>query len=204
MLEQHSNSQEQISSCTLIWNLSFDENVRKVYSEHKQLNQILTNIAQTSSRDELRRAASGCLCTLMGGPKPAAKTSSVGPGNKNVMISYNHDVKQLSKQIKDHLAADGFDVWSKREESFEKLISMIFYLVDLERMHGNLLDAMSDAIENSSVFLMCLTENYKDSPSCRLGMINNMIILSNSLRIRFFRSSDTRRRLCASSLKRIL
>jgi len=53
-------------------------------------------------------------------------------------------------------------------------------------MHGNLLDAMSDAIENSSVFLMCLTEKYKDSPSCRLGMINNMIILSNLLRIRFF------------------
>ena len=42
-------------------------------------------------------------------------------------------------------------------------------------MHGNLLDAMSDAIENSSIFLMCLTEKYKDSPSCRLGMkIRNM------------------------------
>jgi hypothetical protein len=36
-------------------------------------------------------------------------------------------------------------------------------------MHGNLLDAMSDAIEKSSIFLMCLTEKYKDSPSCRLG-----------------------------------
>lgn len=35
-------------------------------------------------------------------------------------------------------------------------------------MHGNLLDAMADAIENSSIFLMCLTEKYKDSPSCRL------------------------------------
>jgi hypothetical protein len=44
-----------------------------------------------------------------------------------------------------------------------------FILVDLENMHGNLLDAMSDAIENSSIFLMCLTEKYKDSPSCRLG-----------------------------------
>ena len=34
-----------------------------------------------------------------------------------------------------------------------------------------LLDAMSEAIENSAVFLLCLTEKYKDSPSCRLGMI---------------------------------
>ena len=44
----------------------------------------------------------------------------------------------------------------------------MFVLVDLENMHGNLLDAMADAIENSSIFLMCLTEKYKDSPSCRL------------------------------------
>ncbi|CAF1443169.1 unnamed protein product [Adineta steineri] len=151
MLEQHSSSQEQISACTLIWNLAFDQNVRKIYSEHKQLNQILTNIAQTSSNDELRRSASGCLCTLMGGPKPPAKASSAPPENKRVMISYNHDVKHLSKQIKDHLAADGYDVW-----------------IDLERMHGNLLDSMSDAIETSSILLICLTEKYKDSPSCRL------------------------------------
>ena len=43
-------------------------------------------------------------------------------------------------------------------------------LVDVENMHGNLLDAMSDAIENSTFFLMCFTEKYKDSPSCRLGL----------------------------------
>lgn len=42
-------------------------------------------------------------------------------------------------------------------------------------MHGNLLDAMSDAIEGSSIFLMCLTEKYKDSPSCRLGIITQLL-----------------------------
>ena len=114
MLEQHSNSQEQISSCTLIWNLSFDQNVRKVYHDHKQLNRILNTLAETSSSDELRRTASGCLCTLMGGPTITTKASSTNTGgSKNVMISYNHDVKQMSKQIKDKLADDGYDVWSK-------------------------------------------------------------------------------------------
>ncbi|CAF1161959.1 unnamed protein product [Rotaria sp. Silwood1] len=159
MLEQHGNNQEQICACTLIWNLCFDQNVRKVYIDHQKLNQILTTIAQTSSNDELRRTASGCLCTLMGGPTTTKKTSSSSSsssattttGNKNVMISYNHDVQLLSKQIKDHLAADGYNVW-----------------IDLESMHGNILDAMSDAIENSTIFLICLTEKYKDSPSCRL------------------------------------
>ena len=114
MLEQHSNSSEQISACTLIWNLSFDQTVRKVCHDHKQLNQILTNIAQSSSNDELRRTASGCLCTLMGGPKVTTKASSTATiPTKHLMISYNHDVKQLSKQIKDHLADDGYEVWSK-------------------------------------------------------------------------------------------
>jgi uncharacterized surface anchored protein len=117
MLEQHSNSSEQISACTLIWNLSFDQNVRKAYHDHKQLNQILTTIAQTSSNDELRRTASGCLCTLMGGPIITTKASSTATtGTKDIMISYNHDVKQLSKQIKDHLAADGYEVWSKKRK----------------------------------------------------------------------------------------
>ncbi|CAF1504822.1 unnamed protein product [Adineta ricciae] len=152
MLEQHTNTQEQISACILIWSLAFDPNVRKVYHDHKRLNEILHNIAQTASNDELRRSASGCLCTLMGGPKPpASKASPTEKTDRNVMISYNHDNKQLSKQIKEHLVADGYNVW-----------------IDLEKMHGNLLDAMSDAIENSSIFLMCYTEKYKDSPSCRL------------------------------------
>jgi hypothetical protein len=112
MLGQHKNSQEQISACILIWNLSFDQNVRKSYVNNKQLIEILTTIAQTSSNDELRRSASGCLCTLMGGPTPT-KPSSTTSATKNIMISYNHDVKQVSKQIKDHLTADGYDVWSE-------------------------------------------------------------------------------------------
>lgn len=118
MLAQHANSQEQIAACTLIWNLSFDQNVRKIYYAHKQLNEILTTIAQTSSNDELRRTASGCLCTLMGGPATTPKTSSaVTTGkDKDIMISYNHDIKQLSKQVKDHLADDGYGVWSKRKK----------------------------------------------------------------------------------------
>ena len=60
-------------------------------------------------------------------------------------------------------------------------LAIVLYLVDLEKMHGNLLDAMSDAIENSSIFLMCYTEKYKDSPSCRLGIHFLLVILKNEL-----------------------
>ena len=116
MLDQHARNAEQISACTLIWNLAFDPTVRKSYAEHGKLNQILVSIAQTASNDELRRAASGCLCTLMGGPKSSAAkqtNASTNTEGKMIMISYNHDVKQTSKQIKDRFASDGYNVWSQ-------------------------------------------------------------------------------------------
>lgn len=123
MLDQHTRTAEQISACTLIWNLAFDPNVRKSYAEHSKLNQILVVIAQTASNDELRRAASGCLCTLMGGPKSSSTSrkqsnASTNTETKMIMISYNHDVKQTSKQIKDRLATDGYNVWSKQRQRF--------------------------------------------------------------------------------------
>ena len=35
---------------------------------------------------------------------------------------------------------------------------------------GELYDAMAAAIENASIVVICLTEKYKESANCRLGM----------------------------------
>ena len=35
---------------------------------------------------------------------------------------------------------------------------------------GSLLDAMADAVEQASVVIICLTEKYKESASCRMGI----------------------------------
>lgn len=120
MLGQKGEVDEQIAACTLIWNLAFDENAHKVYKAHGKLNQILTDIAQAASNDTLRRLASGCLFTLMGGLKTSATKKSLPSSNtsdRRIMISYNHDVKQMCKQIKDRLSSDGYRVWSKLDSA---------------------------------------------------------------------------------------
>ena len=37
-------------------------------------------------------------------------------------------------------------------------------------MSGSTLEAMSEAVENAAVVLICLSERYKQSPNCRTGM----------------------------------
>ena len=39
--------------------------------------------------------------------------------------------------------------------------------MDVEQMRGSTLETMAEAIEDSSVVLICLSERYKESPNCR-------------------------------------
>jgi len=43
------------------------------------------------------------------------------------------------------------------------------YNNNLSPTAGALLDSMADAVERSSVVLVCFTEKYKNSPNCRTG-----------------------------------
>lgn len=40
--------------------------------------------------------------------------------------------------------------------------------IDVEQIYGSSLATMAEAVENASVFLMCVTEKYYLSPNCRL------------------------------------
>ncbi|CAF0725053.1 unnamed protein product [Didymodactylos carnosus] len=151
MLKQQ-NFEEQCSASTLVWSLSFDESIRLKCYDNKELKELLCTINETTPNDELRRIVSGCLWTIMGNIKKKKATSPPSSASqKHVMISYNHDTKALSQKIKERLISDGYSVW-----------------IDFENMHINLLDAMAQAIEQAMVIIMCFTEKYKDSPSCRL------------------------------------
>ncbi|CAF1503259.1 unnamed protein product, partial [Didymodactylos carnosus] len=150
MLKQQ-NFEEQCSASTLVWSLCFDESIRLKCYDNKELKELLCTINETTSSDELRRVVSGCLWTIMGNITKKKASLPAPASQKHVMISYNHDAKILSQKIKEQLIRDGFLVW-----------------IDFENMHVNLLDAMAQAIEQATVIIMCITEKYKDSPSCRL------------------------------------
>ena len=69
---------------------------------------------------------------------------------KHIMISYNKFSRDLCLQIKQILNQNEHNVW-----------------IDVENIHGSSLESMANAVENSSIVLMCMTENYKQSSNCR-------------------------------------
>ncbi len=66
------------------------------------------------------------------------------------MISYNHDSKSLCLDIYNCLANDGYNVW-----------------IDLEQMHGSILVAMAQGVDDSDIILYCVTEKYSQSLNCQ-------------------------------------
>lgn len=68
----------------------------------------------------------------------------------DVMISYNSRSKETVLKIRDNLRQNGVTCW-----------------IDVEQMSGSILDAMSAAVENCTVFLMCYSTGYSKSDNCK-------------------------------------
>jgi len=56
-----------------------------------------------------------------------------------------------SVEITKHLRKEGFKVW-----------------FDLDEMSGSTLESMAEAVESSSVILVCMSHKYKESANCQL------------------------------------
>jgi hypothetical protein len=68
----------------------------------------------------------------------------------DIMISYSHKDSTICRQIYDELTRAGFLVW-----------------IDFDQMHGNVMDAMAQAIEQSRTVVICISEQYRRSNYCR-------------------------------------
>jgi hypothetical protein len=66
------------------------------------------------------------------------------------MISYSHKDETICKQIYEELIKAGYRVW-----------------IDFDQMHGNVMDAMAQAIERSQTVIICMSEQYRRSNYCR-------------------------------------
>eukprot|EP00808_Paulinella_micropora_P018834 g49530.t1 len=92
----------------------------------------------------------------------AAKAATGAPDQKHdqgseskqvsqVMISYCWADQQQVLRLRDEMQSRGYKVW-----------------IDVEQMQGSILSAMADALENSAVVLMCISDAYSKSANCRL------------------------------------
>ena len=41
--------------------------------------------------------------------------------------------------------------------------------LDTDHMNGDMIETMSEAVENSKAMIVCMSENYKLSPYCKCG-----------------------------------
>ncbi|XP_067931490.1 uncharacterized protein [Watersipora subatra] len=142
-----------------IWMLAFDEKNMKTIKEEPGLMQALRSLAK-SKIPEVKAAADGALWKLEGEREhlQKRKANKDMPTKFNtkklshIMISYQWEVQEQVKKVRERLRKEGYRVW-----------------IDYERMSkcGNTLEAMARAVENAALLVPVLTEKYKASAACR-------------------------------------
>ncbi|GFR88272.1 hypothetical protein ElyMa_002513400 [Elysia marginata] len=182
---RHNDPKEQATAAECIWTLAFDKNVRQAILEFPDLVPALEDLAKStattttssSSSSKLVQAAQAAvteIAELYSQPSPASlvrknvqgalwlikgdndpsnnvgRPQSAQVTKNHIFISYSWNEKELVKKIHSSLVAEGYQTW-----------------IDWERMEGSTLEAMAQAVENSAVVLVCMSERYKQSPNCR-------------------------------------
>ena len=147
MLKTSSDDEERAITAKALWMLAFDDNNKEVI---RQETGALDNlrVLKYSTDPEVQKAAAGALWELEG--KTLSESGKSKATGNHVMISYQWDSQEVLIEVKNRLQANGYRVW-----------------MDLEQMGGSTLQAMANAVENSSVVLVCVSQRYKESPNCR-------------------------------------
>ena len=70
---------------------------------------------------------------------------------EHVMLSYNWDHQSVIKRVNSALQSRGYTVW-----------------IDIEKMQGSTVEAMSAAVEDAAVMCYGVSQAYKESANCRL------------------------------------
>ncbi|XP_077993207.1 uncharacterized protein LOC144447176 [Glandiceps talaboti] len=155
-LIKEGDEKEQYYSTKTIWNLAFDKSNRDKIKESSDVIETLQQLKSHESQ-RVQKAASGALWVIEDQQQGRDNAEKHGEDGEiaetcpHVMISYQWDVQNVMIKVKERLEANGYRVW-----------------MDLEQMGGSTLQAMAEAVENSAVILMCLSQKYKDSPNCRV------------------------------------
>ncbi|XP_072020800.1 uncharacterized protein [Amphiura filiformis] len=177
MLDDDFPQEDQKLAAEVLWNLAFIESIRK--SEVMQGAVPRLKVLKKTQNRDLGVVCGSALWEIVGDtytdtgsssqsaaytshyPPPSYEeaisepdTASTDPAASQsvpqIMISYQWNSQSRAVQIRDRLVAAGFKVW-----------------MDVTNMRGDILTAMADAVQNSDVILICMTESYKDSQNCR-------------------------------------
>ncbi|XP_014769431.1 uncharacterized protein LOC106868605 isoform X1 [Octopus bimaculoides] len=149
---QFDDVREQCSAARILWTLMFDENVReRLINDEQALVTLLESLKD--NKDKLVSAnVKGVLWLLNGATQVTEvdKETVRARAKTHVFISYSVVDKESVWRIRDRLKEEGYQLW-----------------IDVDCMGPSNLQAMASGIENAAVVLICMSEKYKQSPSCR-------------------------------------
>ncbi|CAF4168912.1 unnamed protein product, partial [Adineta steineri] len=127
----------------IIWALSFNHNIQQQLRSHPSFIHKLSQLAKESDDEQMRKITHGILWNLEITHQDRSIPQHTNHNTFDIMISYSHKEKVLCKQLYDELIKSGYRVW-----------------IDFDQMHGNVMDAMAQAIDRSEIIIICMSEQY--------------------------------------------
>ena len=135
----------------IIWGLSFNSEIQQQLRTSSTFMLKLTQLAKDSGNEQMKKTVQGILWNLEICHIKNRPPTEINNGQEfDIMISYSHKDKVLCHQIYEELIKSGYRVW-----------------IDFNQMHGNVMEAMAQAIEQSKTVIICMSEHYRTSNYCR-------------------------------------
>ncbi|KAI3383866.1 hypothetical protein SNEBB_006409 [Seison nebaliae] len=178
MVQNFGDFNEQLTATKTLWRLTYNEAAADIIRNNKALMAILKNVKRNTKCDpELKKMIDGIFWQMddveaieeqevefknkrkkkrkkpdmdSGFNSSDDSTTSEEISVGHIMLSYNGKSREKVKRIKFILNNEGIKTW-----------------MDIDNMTDNSIQAMAEAVENCSIFLMCFTEAYKCSDNCR-------------------------------------
>jgi len=131
----------------ILWSLSFNQDIQQQLRSSRSFMSKLTLMKEECNDGKMRKVIFGILWNLELNhiDRQVSETAMF-----DIMISYSHKDETICKQIYEELVKSGYRVW-----------------IDFDQIHGNVMDAMAQAIERSNTILICMSEQYRRSNYCR-------------------------------------
>ena len=143
-------SNEYPSVYSILWTLSFNKDIQQQLRSNTNFMSTLSHQAKDCNNERMKKTLHGILWNLENHRQNYLLLDNNHRDLFDIMISYSHKDKELCKQIYDELVKSNYRVW-----------------IDFDQMHGNVMDAMAEAIECSRTVIICMSEEYRKSNYCR-------------------------------------
>ena len=134
----------------ILWALSFNQDIQHQLRMNLTFMSRLLHLAKECENEQIRKMTHGILWNLESIHQGRILCDLNDDNPFDIMISYSHKDETICKQIYEELVNAGYRVW-----------------IDFDQMHGNVMDAMAQAIEQSQTILICMSEQYRQSNYCR-------------------------------------